>query len=348
MAAPVSTSSTELVLPDLIQESEVAFQGDKADFRKKPPAPNTTIARDGSAAVVAQLFHPHSLWLLLKLFFQLKDGLLVRSKTERKVSRLELSDFNTELTKRPSTVSLEKFYKSADWRCGECGLRLRGGKKKNQIRLHIDAHIIKKEMIKERNKKMASRGWAASLEEWAQDVNASRELLKLKNSFAKTSDTFALPPAAIPLPEEPTSSAYTYMEGLLEQCTGEVPYDEYKSVCPVCGEKFGTRWSTAYQDWVFTGAVGVDLLTDLPVIVDPPTASFTDNNGESDEALEATAKGSLGFNLPCEVFVFHVVCFELSAEGRKVRLNSLGLVKKRLLNCNVGEGVVQKKMYTPN
>ncbi|ORX80595.1 hypothetical protein K493DRAFT_97356, partial [Basidiobolus meristosporus CBS 931.73] len=143
--------------------------------------------------------------------------------------------------KRPGAVAL--LYEGLALQCTTCGFRYRkdeaGRKKLDQ---HLDWHFRQNRRLKERAKKIQSRTWFVSEEDWVH----SRENQAASSQLPAFFD------------QESNDSKQEEEDSALRDMTIVVPNDHHGKPCPICKEKFVSFWSDTEEEWMYKNAVLVD------------------------------------------------------------------------------------------
>ncbi|ORY01297.1 hypothetical protein K493DRAFT_312463 [Basidiobolus meristosporus CBS 931.73] len=140
--------------------------------------------------------------------------------------------------KRPGAVEL--LYEALALQCTTCGFRYKkdeaGRAKMDQ---HLDWHFRQNRRLKEKAKKIQSRTWFGSEEDWV---------------HSRDSQSAQQQPAFFDQESNSTPQEEDDEKGLKE-LTIVVPFDHHGKPCPTCKEKFVSFWSDSEEEWMYKNAV---------------------------------------------------------------------------------------------
>lgn len=158
------------------------------------------------------------------------------------------------ITIRPRLHHLPSLYEALGPPCTQCGRRFltdEDGKKKKTA--HMDWHFRVHQRIIEAEKRGQHRSWYVDQADWVRSVEA----IDLDQHQYTHTDSTA----------DATSSGGPNAASGVDGASGGGPKIQYipvpddgdatNSVCPICQEKFETKWLDEAQEWVWTDALRV-------------------------------------------------------------------------------------------
>lgn len=148
----------------------------------------------------------------------------------REIKNLIGFEFKPSVVREFSESVISELFEDFPHRCGICGVQLK-------FQEHLDQHLAWHDA---KGVLFGSRGWYLNLTDWV----ARKEYL---------------PSGSENIVSEEKSGETTEMHGPM------VPADEYQCACILCGELFDEVYSLERDEWMFKGAVHMDI----------PTASST-------------------------------------------------------------------------
>ncbi|KAK9765411.1 mRNA 3' end processing factor [Basidiobolus ranarum] len=141
--------------------------------------------------------------------------------------------------KRPGSVA--SLYEALALQCTTCGFRYQKNEA-GRIKMdqHLDWHFRQNRRLKEKAKKIQSRTWFVSEEDWIHSRENQASSLQAPAFFDQESNN---------------SQQETDDESALKEMTIVVPHDHHGKPCPVCKEKFVSFWSDSEEEWMYKNAV---------------------------------------------------------------------------------------------
>ncbi|KAI9021227.1 hypothetical protein DFJ74DRAFT_672325 [Hyaloraphidium curvatum] len=144
--------------------------------------------------------------------------------------------------KRPGAHAV--IYEAYPQQCRQCGFRFPAGEEgKERMGLHMDYHFRQNKRVMEKGKKLVSRDWFVTKEDW------------LENREAKTSDDqspfFGMD---VLKPDAEAKKLAAKIEASVPSV--KAPEGDTSSlVCPVCHEKFVRYWDEEKEEWMLRDAM---------------------------------------------------------------------------------------------
>lgn len=180
--------------------------------------------------------------------------------------RIRRGGGNVDLTQRiPHTFAylqqdapidrmLRSFFDELPHQCTTTGVRFATREK---MRKYHDTMYKRKSLAQQRARGAEARGWMESIPEWVgnRDLVVGPALFRLSEGSEEAQQREAAQPGQ----DEDGS------DGEDEEDAWVCPADPTRSVCPISGEAFATKWSYVLNDWVYTDVVAAEPDSNTPI-----------------------------------------------------------------------------------
>ncbi|KAK9764749.1 mRNA 3' end processing factor [Basidiobolus ranarum] len=177
--------------------------------------------------------------------------------------------------KRPGSV--ESLYEALALQCTTCGFRYhKDSQGRAKMDQHLDWHFRQNRRLKEKAKKIQSRTWFVSEEDWIHSRENQSSSLQAPAFFDQ---------------ENSNSQPIKDDESELRELTIVVPFDHNGKLCPICKEKFVSFWSDSEEEWMYRNAVLVeDVVYHATCHSDAQKSDMPSDEGSTDGAANPTKK----------------------------------------------------------